>query len=73
MAWLDSACLWQLQRREGYHYDLQPPEEPITPEEDAVGIDTAITLRDSFAKESPAARALFDAQIALLTGEGRRQ
>jgi hypothetical protein len=43
------------------------------PEQDAVSIDAAVVLRDTFAKESPAVRALFDALIALLTGEGRRQ
>ena len=36
LAWLDSACVWQLQRRNGYHYDLQPPEAAIPSEEDAV-------------------------------------
>jgi hypothetical protein len=68
LAWLDTACVWQLQRRNGYHYELQPPEAAIPPEEDAVSIEVVIALRDSFAKESPAVRALFDALIALLTG-----
>src|SRR4030095_8187078 len=72
LAWLDSACLWQLQRRKGYHYELQPPEAAIPPEEDAVSIDAAIALRDSFAKDSPAVRALFDALVELLTGNGQR-
>jgi len=31
-----------------------------------------IALRDSFAHESPAVRALFDALVALLTGAGER-
>ena len=35
LAWLDSGCVWQLQRRNGYHYELQPPEAAIPPEEDA--------------------------------------
>jgi len=73
LAWLDSACVRQLERRNGYHYDLQPPEAAIPPDEDAVSIDAANALRDTFAKESPAVRALFAALIALLTGEGRRQ
>jgi len=54
------------------HYELQPPEAAIPPKEDAVSIDVVIALRDSFAKESPAVRALFDALVDLLTGEGRR-
>ena len=41
VAWLDSACVWQLQRRGGYHYELQPPEAAIPPEEDAVSIAAA--------------------------------
>jgi hypothetical protein len=44
----------------------------IPPEEDAVSIDAAIALRDTFAKESPAMRALFDALVDLLTGGGRK-
>jgi hypothetical protein len=36
------------------HYELQPPEAAIPPEEDAVSIDVVVALRDSFAKESPA-------------------
>jgi putative ABC transport system substrate-binding protein len=62
-----------LQRRNGYHYELQPPEAAIPPEADPVSIDAAIALRTTFAKESPAVRALFDALVELLTGEGRRQ
>ena len=73
LAWLDSACVWQLQRRNGYQYELQPPEAAIPPEEDAVSIDAAIALRDSFTEESPAVRALFDALLELLTGGGGRR
>jgi hypothetical protein len=51
---------------------LQPPEAAIPPEADPVSIDAAIALRTTFAKESPAVRALFDALVELLTGEGRR-
>jgi len=36
-------------------------------------IDAAIVLRDSFAKESPTVRALFDALIELLTGGGEQK
>ena len=42
------------------------------PEEDAVSIEAALALRDTFTKESPAVRALFDALVELLTGTGRR-
>jgi hypothetical protein len=72
LACIDSACVWQLQRRGGYHFELQPPEAAIPPEEDAVSVDAAVALRDTFAKESPAVRALFDALVDLLTGGGRK-
>lgn len=52
LAWLDSACLWQLQRRNGYHFELQPPEAAIPPEEDAGSIDAVIAMRDAFAHDS---------------------
>ena len=71
LAWLDSACVWQLQRRNGYQYELQPPEATIPPEEDVVSIAAATALRENFDKESPAMGALFDALIGLLTAEGR--
>ena len=48
------------------------PEAAIPPEEDAVGIDAAIALRNTFAKESRAVRALFDALVELLTGGERK-
>ncbi len=74
LAWLDSACVWQLQRRRGYDFELQPPPEAaIPPEEDAVSIDAVVALRDTFAKDSPGVRALFDALIDLLTGGGERK
>jgi hypothetical protein len=73
LAWLDSGCVWQLQQRSGCDFELQPPEAAIPPEEDAASIDAAIALRNSFAKESPAVRALFDALVDLLSGSGRQK
>ena len=72
LAWVDAACVWQLQRRNGYHYALRPPEVAIPPEQDVASIEAAIALRATFAKESPAVRALFDALIELLTGSRRQ-
>ena len=46
---LDSAPVWQLQRRDGYHYELQPPVAAIPPEKDAVSIDAARYLRKGIA------------------------
>lgn len=67
-AWLEATCDWELNGRVGLRYELQPPEAAIPLEEDAVSIDAVITLRDTFAKESPAVRAFFDALVGLLTG-----
>jgi len=72
LAWIDSACVWELQRRSGYDFELQPPEAAIPPEEDAVSIDAASALRTSFARDSAAVRVLFDALVALLTGGKRK-
>ena len=72
LAWIDTAWVWQLQRRDGYDFELQPPEAAIPPEEDAVSVDAAIALRDTFAHDSSAVGALFDALVDLLTGSGQR-
>ena len=40
--------------------------------EDAVSIEVAIALRDTFAQDSAAVGALFDALVDLLTGSGQR-
>ena len=67
LAWLDSARVWQMRHRAGHHYELQPPEPAIPPEEDAVSIAAAIELRRTFVGSSPAMCAFFDALVALLT------
>src|SRR6185369_110496 len=73
LVWSEGACDWELNRRAGHDYELLPQEAAIDPSEDAVSIDAAIALRDQFAHDSPAARAFFDALVALLTGDGQRQ
>jgi hypothetical protein len=73
LAWIDSACDWELNRRRNCDYPLQPPEAATDPSEDGVSIDFAIVLRDQFAKDSPAVRAFFDALVEILTGNGRKQ
>jgi hypothetical protein len=71
LGWLDTACVWQLHWRNGYHFELQPPEAAIPPEEDPVSIDAAIAMRATFGQYSPAVRALFDTLVPLLTGVGK--
>jgi hypothetical protein len=57
LAWIEGACDWELNRRRGFDYPLQPPEAAIDPSEDEVSINAAMVLRDQFAQDSPAVRA----------------
>ena len=72
LAWIDSACEWELNRRLGHDYELQPPEAAIPPEEDAVSIAATMTMRETFAQDSGAVLALFDALVEVLTGGERK-
>jgi hypothetical protein len=67
LAWIDSACDWELNRRGGFDYPLQPPEAAIDPSEDEVSINAAIVLCEQFAQDSPGALAFFEALVELLT------
>ena len=69
---LRAACDWELNRRAGLDYPLQPPEAAIPPQEDAVSIDAALAMRATFAQDSPTVLGLFDALVELLTGGGSR-
>ena len=53
-------------------YPLQRPEAAIDPSEDAVSIDAAMAMCAQFAEDPPAALALFNALVDLLTGDGWR-
>jgi hypothetical protein len=72
LAWIDSACESELNRRRDFYYPLLPPEAAIDPSEDEVSINAAIAIRATFAEDSPAVRSLFDALVALLTSAGRK-
>jgi hypothetical protein len=76
LAWIEAACEWERNRRTGRDSELQPLETGTTPEEDAVSIDAAITLRGLCSRgesEAPGGVfALFDALVALLTGGERK-
>lgn len=75
LAWVEHVCDWELNRRGGLDFPLQPPEAAIPPEEDAVSIDAAVIIRAQFAQDDRAeARAvvvLFDAIVGLLKGAGQ--
>ena len=69
LAWMESACDWELNRRHGRHYALQPPEAAIDPSEDAVSIDATYAMRSSFAGDQDnGALTLLDALIEVLSG-----
>ena len=72
LVWIEGACDWELNRRAGHDYELLPPEAAIDPSEDAVSIDAAFVMRATFAQDSLAARAFFDALVGLLTGSGEK-
>jgi hypothetical protein len=72
LAWLEAACDWELNRRAGIDYELQPPEAAIPPEEDEVSFGASIAIRDTFGQDLPAVRAMFDALVDLLTGSGQK-
>jgi hypothetical protein len=76
LAWIESACDWERNRRQGLGYPLRPPDAAIPPEEDAVSIDAAMTLRAQFARDGRedfgAVILLFDAILGLLTGGEHR-
>ena len=69
LAWMEGACDWELNRRHGFRYALQPPEAAIDPSEDAVSIDAAYAMRSSFAAgdQDNGALTLLDAVVELLT------
>jgi hypothetical protein len=67
LAWVASACHWELHRRQGRDYELQPPEAAILPEEEALSIDAARSLCAMFPQGTHGAHALFDALAELLT------
>lgn len=76
LAWIESACDWELNRRKGLEYPLQPPRAAIPPEEDAVSVDAAAIIRAHFVQdervEARGVVVLFDAIVGLLTGSGKR-
>jgi hypothetical protein len=77
LSWIDTACEWELNRRDGHYYELQPPEAIIPPEQDAVSVDAAIAMRATFVLIDPfetgAVLAFFEALANLLTGAGQQK
>ena len=61
---------WELNRRSGTDFPLQPPDAAITPGENADSIVAATMMRDGFAESrdgtSDRVIALFDAIVGVL-------
>ena len=74
IAWLLAALDWELNRRVGLEDDLGMPAAAIPLGEERASIDAAIAMRATFARNSNAVRALFDALVDLLSpfGASRR-
>jgi hypothetical protein len=76
LAWIEHAADWEVNRRRGLDFPLQPPDAAIPLEEDAISLDAALMLRQRFAQDERAeARgvgALLDTVVRLLSASGRR-
>lgn len=72
LAWIEHAADWELHRRGGLDFPLQPPDEAIDPSEAAASIAAATMLREQFAPDVPAVAALFAAIVGTLTGNATR-
>ena len=74
LAWIEAACDWELHRRNGHNFPLQPPAATIGPEEDAASIYTAMAMRETFAEDilADSMRVLLDAIVGLFTKDGLR-
>jgi hypothetical protein len=74
LAWIEGACDWEVNRRRGFDYTLQPTEAAIDPSEDAVSIEATNAMRAAFAASdlAPAALKFLDALLEILTGAGRK-
>lgn len=77
LSWIEHLADWELNRRAGMHFPLQPPDAAIAPEEDETSIAAAILLRDQFTMhrvdDDDPMPALFDAVVGILTGRERLQ
>lgn len=76
LSWIEHLADWELNRRSGLDFPLQPPDAAIGPEEGAESIVAATMMRDGFADASrdnaEPVVALFDAIVEALTGPPER-
>ena len=72
LAWIEHATDWEVNRRKGFDFHLEPPDEAIDASEDQVAISAAIVLHDEYAGDSAIAR-FFGAAVDILIERGQRQ
>ena len=72
LAWIEDACDWEIDRRAGRDYYLEPPEAAIYLSKDAISVKAA--MRESFATGGFATAALrfLDALAPQPTGEEQK-
>jgi hypothetical protein len=71
LSWIEHIADWEINRRVGLEFPLQPPHAAIPPEEDAHSIAAAAMIREQVADgrdEADPLVALFDAILGALTG-----
>jgi len=73
LSWIEHLADWELNRRSGLDFPLQPPDAAIPPEEGADSIVAATMMRDGFAegsgREEDPVVTLFDAIVGALAGK----
>ncbi len=69
LAWIEHATDWEVNRRKGFDFHLEPPDEAIDPSEDHAAISAAIALHDEYAGDSAIA-LFFAAAVDILIGRG---
>lgn len=76
LSWIEHLADWELNRRSGLDFPLQPPDAAIAPEEGPESIVAATMMRDGFAEgrggSAEPVVALFDAIVDALAGSGAR-
>ncbi len=72
VSWVEHAADWEMNRRKGFNFRLEAPDEAIDPCEDPVAIKAAIELHHEFAGETAIAR-FFASAIDVLIGRGQRR
>jgi len=70
LSWIEHIADWELNRRAGLRFPLQPPDAAIPAEDEARSIAAALLIREQIADrdEVQSLATLFDAVLGALTG-----